>query len=102
MVGLIPAGRVATYGQIADLAGFGRAARFVGRALRHADSAHDIPWHRVINARGTISFPAGSEPYEEQRRLLEEEGVVMLHGRVDLRQFRWEPSLDQLLWGPMA
>ena len=44
----------------------------------------------------------GAEPYEQQRRLLEEEGVAFLHGRVNLRRFRWQPSLDQLLWGPMA
>jgi len=99
---MIPVGSVATYGQIADLAGLGAGARFVGWALRHAGADIDIPWHRVINARGSLSFPVGSEPYEQQRRLLEEEGVVFLHGRVNLRRFRWQPSLDQLLWGPMS
>lgn len=102
MVSKIPLGNVATYGQIADLAGLGAGARFVGRALRHSAPEADIPWHRVVNARGTISFPVGSAPYCEQRRRLEEEGVVFLHGRVSFRLYRWQPSLDQLLWGPMA
>jgi len=99
---MIPFGSVATYGQIADLAGLGPGARFVGWALRHSGPDVDIPWHRVINARGTISFPVGSEPYAEQRGRLEEEGVAFLNGRIDLRRYRWQPSLDELLWGPMA
>lgn len=96
----IPAGCVATYGQVASLAGQPRRARLVGYAL-HATPAHlDIPWHRVINARGQISFPVGSEQYARQRGRLEAEGVVFVGGRVDLARFGWNASLDELLWKP--
>lgn len=90
----IPEGSVATYGQIAGLAGFPRHARQVGyalAALREQDNP-DVPWHRVINAGGTIS--SRSEPgYEDyQRILLEEEGVVFDNGgRVSLARFQWQP-----------
>ena len=96
----IPYGHVATYGQIAEAAGYPRAARLVGQALRHSPEELDLPWHRVINAQGAISFPSGSEPHRRQRDLLEAEGVVFLNGRVDLRRFRWQQSLDDLLWDP--
>jgi methylated-DNA-protein-cysteine methyltransferase related protein len=77
IVRLIPRGTVATYGQIAHLAGMPRAARQVGRALATLDGAAEpVPWHRVVNAQGTISRrvdPAGHETL--QRALLESEGV---------------------------
>lgn len=89
----IPAGRVATYGQIAALAGMPRAARQVGYAL-HALSADDddVPWHRVINARGEIS-PRGERAFADlQRSLLRAEGVVPDgRGRIDLETFGWRP-----------
>lgn len=94
LVRRIPEGRVATYGQIAGLTGFPRHARQVGyalAALREQDNP-DVPWHRVINARGEISsrFDAGSEDY--QRILLEDEGVVFDEGgRVSLKRFQWRP-----------
>jgi len=89
----IPVGRVATYGQIAALAGFPRHARQVGYALHALPEGSDVPWHRVINARGEVSLR--SEPgYEHyQRHLLEEEGVVFRSsGRLELRSWRWEPD----------
>ena len=96
----IPYGEVATYGQIAELAGLPRQARLVGYAL-HSMPAHlNIPWHRVINAKGMISFPADSELYARQRERLEEEGVEFIHNRIDLAVFGWQPSLDELLWKP--
>ena len=87
----VPEGRVATYGQIASLAGLPRHARQVGYAL-HALEDEAVPWHRVINAAGEVS--ARSTPGFEgrQRALLETEGVVFSGaGRVDLSRFRWEP-----------
>ncbi len=84
----IPRGRVATYGQIAALAGLGRQARQVGYAL-HATTAEALPWHRVINARGQISLPAPAG--EIQRQLLEREGVVFMGDKVDLASFGWRP-----------
>lgn len=83
----IPRGRVATYGQIARLAGRPRAARQIGYALHGCPPA--LPWHRVLNAKGRISLPAGSTSALAQRRRLEAEGVVFLGGRVDLERFGW-------------
>lgn len=99
-VARIPAGQVATYGQIARESGLGRRARMVGRALRSLPDGSEVPWHRVVNARGQISLPDSSEAGQEQRRRLESEGVVFRAGRIDLAEYRWRPSLDELLWGP--
>ncbi len=95
VVDRIPAGRVATYGQVAALAGLAGRARQVGYALHALPSDAEVPWHRVINARGEVS-PRSEGPWEEyQRHLLEGEGVIFdMAGRVDLSSFRWEPSID--------
>ena len=83
----IPRGRVATYGQIAELAGLEGHARQVGYALHVAPEG--LPWHRVINAQGKISARAGSDWGELQRLLLEAEGVSFDgNGRVDLKKFQ--------------
>ena len=93
VVARIPAGRVATYGQIARLAGLGGQARLVGYAL-HA-SERPLPWHRVINARGEISARGDSFSETLQYRLLAAEGVVFdEHGRVPLARFRWDGEDD--------
>jgi methylated-DNA-protein-cysteine methyltransferase-like protein len=89
----IPAGRVATYGQVAALAGFPGNAREVGYALAALPEETALPWQRVINARGEVSLRR--EPGRDgfQRHLLEEEGVPFnLAGRVDLARFGWEPG----------
>jgi len=89
----IPRGRVATYGQIATLAGLDGHARQVGYALHSLPDRSDIPWHRVINAKGEISPRSGGDSHELQRMLLEGEGVVFsLDGRVDLKRFGWKRS----------
>ena len=62
----IPAGRVASYGQIAELAGLPRRARQVGRALRLAPATLELPWHRVLRADGSIAFPPQSAPFKRQ------------------------------------
>ena len=98
----IPRGRVATYGQVAREAGVGRGARQVGRALSALDEGDDVPWHRVINARGRISLPPGSAGHDEQRARLAAEGVEIVSGRISLTRYGWRPSLDELLWGPPA
>jgi methylated-DNA-protein-cysteine methyltransferase-like protein len=102
LVRQIPPGKVATYGQIARWLGLPRAARTVGWALRATPEASGVPWQRVINARGTVSFGSGSPGAFHQRALLEEEGVVFdSNGRVDLDVYGWAgPDLaerDQLL-----
>lgn len=88
----IPAGKVATYGQIAHLLGSPLAARGVGYALAHLPEGTDVPWQRVINRAGQISPRGiGSAPGDHQRALLEAEGVRFdAAGRVDLRTFLWE------------
>lgn len=90
----IPAGRVATYGQVAELAGLARHARQVGYALRRLPADSAIPWHRVVNARGEISRRAATvgESEYEQRFLLEDEGVRFDEkGRIRLHDYRWQP-----------
>lgn len=99
-VGRIPRGHVATYGWIAERAGLPRRARLVGQALKGAPPGKRLPWHRVINAQGRISFPRGSQPHARQRRRLEAEGVVFLRGRVNLQRFGWRLTLDEVLWKP--
>lgn len=61
VVAAIPAGKVASYGQIADMAGLGRQARYIGKALGKLPEGHSIPWYRVIRSNGQIAFPIGSE-----------------------------------------
>ena len=95
----IPHGQVTSYGGIARRAGLPRHARLVGHALKVAPASLKLPWHRVLNARGAISLPAGSRAHRLQRRLLEEEGVVFRRGRVDLSR-RSGLDLDALLWRP--
>ncbi|MEO8274870.1 MAG: MGMT family protein [Thermoanaerobaculia bacterium] len=88
----IPEGRVATYGQVAELAGLPRSARQVGYALAALAEESDLPWQRVINARGEVSLrrEMGRDGY--QRHLLEEEGVLFsIEARVDLKRFGWKP-----------
>jgi len=100
IVAAIPRGSVSTYGWVAERAGFPRRARLVGHALRVLGSNRKVPWHRVINAQGRISFPRGSAPYTKQRRRLEEEGVRFVRGRIDLKRFGWRLTLDELIWKP--
>lgn len=89
LVRQIPRGRVATYGQIAQLAKWGRRARHVGWAMHAAPD--DVPWHRVINSKGEISRRASSDSHELQRLLLEAEGVEFdAKGKVDLKRYGWD------------
>jgi len=101
----IPKGRVSTYGTIAEVAGLPRRARLVGTVLRHTPTTVKVPWFRVINAGGRISFPVDSDAYERQRSHLEAEGIAFLRGRVDLQRHVWPErgeaeDLDELLWRP--
>jgi len=104
VVRAIPPGRVASYGEVAALAGLPRGARQVGRALREApeDSQQPLPWHRVLRADGSLAFPAGSASALEQAARLRDEGVACQRGRVAMARYRWQPQLDELLWGPVA
>ena len=89
VVASIPAGQVATYGQIAELAGLPGGARRVGRVLAALPTESRLPWHRVINAAGGVSLPGAQGT--RQRRLLRAEGVRLHNQRVDLQRHRWTP-----------
>ncbi len=91
----IPLGKVATYGQIADLSGLYAKARLVGYALFRVDIKDDIPWHRVVNSQGEISYSFQRQGGDYlQKVLLEEEGIEFKNnGKIDLSKYRWQPDL---------
>jgi methylated-DNA-protein-cysteine methyltransferase-like protein len=99
VVSEIPSGHVLTYGEVARLSGMPRAARRVSQALRRAPRSMKLPWHRVINSQGKISFPEDSSAWKQQKDKLEKEGVVFLKGKVDLEHFGYRGAVDRLLWG---
>ncbi|MGH8221263.1 MAG: MGMT family protein [Steroidobacteraceae bacterium] len=82
VVGLIPRGRVSTYGAVARAAGLPGRARHAGYALRVVPKALNLPWHRVVGAGGRIVFPSTSRPYREQASRLRAEGVPVRAGRI--------------------
>lgn len=90
VIAAIPAGKVASYGQVAALAGFPQNSRLVGRLLKIMPSDSVIPWHRVVNSQGKISFPVGSNKYQEQRQKLLLEGVLFKNDKVNMRECRWQ------------
>ncbi|MCW8949870.1 MAG: MGMT family protein [Sedimenticola sp.] len=93
----VPEGYVASYGQIADLAGLPGRARMVGKALGFAPDDLQVPWYRIVRSDGRIAFPAGSEYAERQKQQLLEEGVVVLKNRIKMHEFGWKPDLAELL-----
>lgn len=100
VVASIPPGEVESYGSVARRAGLPRRARLVGRALKAAPDELRLPWHRVVNAAGRISFPEGSAAHALQRSRLEAEGV-QFRGATVVRAARRAPGdLDALLWAP--
>ncbi|HEX9918764.1 MAG TPA: MGMT family protein [Pyrinomonadaceae bacterium] len=91
IVGRIPAGRVMTYGQIAEILGEGYTARTVGFVMNKA--VESVPWHRVINAQGACSTGRVLLPTNKQQRMLEAEGVEFnARERCDLGRYRWTPE----------
>lgn len=108
VVAAIPAGKVASYGQVAKAAGLARAPRRVSPALNRATDDMALPWHRVIRGNGELAFPEQHPNYQRQRQLLVAEGVLFRNKKVDLQRCRWEAagnvvsddnSLDAVLWG---
>ena len=98
----IPRGRVATYGQIAALAGREHGARGVAWILHSSSEAAGLPWHRVIGGPGRISLPRGRGFAEQKARLIAEGVAVGPGGRVDLKRYRWEPSFGAAGRSPAA
>ncbi|WP_408601062.1 MULTISPECIES: MGMT family protein [Pseudomonas] len=87
----VPEGKVVSYGQLAELAGLGRAARWVGRTLSQLPGDSKLPWHRVLGAGGRLSLPAGSPSGDEQRARLRMEGISIQNNRVDIQRHGWRP-----------
>lgn len=92
VVARIPRGRVATYGQVAALAGYPGQARQVGYALAGSPEDLDLPWQRVINVKGEVSPRTWSNMHEFQQVLLEREGIVFKGARLDMKRSRWNPE----------
>src|SRR5690349_9035362 len=90
----IPRGKVATYRQIATLAGKDHAARGVSWILNSSSKKYDLPWHRVLSSQGKISFPPATLNYARQRKKLEQEGVEFSDtGLIDLPRFQWKKGI---------
>lgn len=88
----VPPGKVVSYGQLAELAGLGRAARWVGRCLAQLPEGSALPWHRVVGAGGRLSLAAGTPAGDEQRQRLAREGILVQGGRLDIRRHGWHPA----------
>jgi len=99
VVSEIPSGHVLTYGEVARLSGMPKAARRVSQAMRRAPRKLNLPWHRVINSQGKISFPEDSNGWVRQKERLESEGVTFLNGKINLERFGYRGAVDRLLWG---
>ena len=91
----IPRGKVTTYGELAAAAGLRKQPRLAGYAMYNLPDGSTVPWHRVINAQGKISFPPRSARAREQKRRLEAEGVVFIGGRVNLQRFGWRRGASE-------
>lgn len=102
VVQLIPEGKVASYGQIADLAGLPGRARLAGKCLGFVPEqgyrGQPVPWHRVLRSSGQIAFPLGSDTFEKQRGLLMDEGVMIKGRSVSLKTYQWQPDLMEILF----
>lgn len=92
----VPKGTVATYGQIAELAGLEGHARQVGYALHNLPARSDVPWHRVVNAKGEISPRSAGDSHELQKMLLEAEGIEFdARGRIDLKRSKMRDDVHR-------
>lgn len=90
-IAAVPPGKVASYGQIASLAGFPRHARHVGAILRDLPKGTRLPWHRILRSTGELAFAPGSESWTRQQRLLAAEGIALEQGRVQMALHQWQP-----------
>ena len=90
-------GRVATYGQIAALAGKPHGSRGVAWILHTCSTRYQLPWQRVINSQGKISFDKATHNFRRQRLLLSKEAVeVSINGTIDLHKFQWKKTLTKI------
>ena len=90
VIAQIPYGRVASYGQIARLAGIPKHSRLVGYVLKHMDADSSLPWYRVINSQGKISLSKLNDQGQNiQAQLLMAEGIFVIGGKVKMKEFQW-------------
>lgn len=90
LVASIPRGRVATYGQVARLAGFPNHARYVGTTLKNLPKGTSLPWFRILKSNGALAFPVGSAAWKRQKHHLEEEGILLKGMKVPLDVYQYE------------
>ena len=97
VVALVPEGYVATYGQIAKLAGLPKHARLVGTVLKQMSETSDLPWHRIINAQGRISTGQINDAGQNIQQLkLIQEGIIIKGGRIDWKKYQWMTDTSQI------
>lgn len=89
LVASIPSGKVLSYGEVASRVGFPKHARYVGSVLKNLPNNTELPWHRVVNAQGRVSFSIGSAAYRIQVQRLEVEGVKFKAERIDMKVHAW-------------
>ena len=90
----IPLGKVASYGQIAKLAGLPGYGRYVGYTMKTLPTSTKLPWYRVVNSQGSISFKKGTKQYLLQKSLLEKEGIVFIKGKFPMSKFGWAQGTE--------
>ena len=86
----IPCGKVASYGQVARMAGLPGYARYVGHTMKSLPAGTKLPWYRVVNSQGRISFKPGTRQYLLQKSLLEQEGIVFVSGKFSMQRYGWD------------
>ena len=96
-INLIPPGKVASYGQIADLAGLPGRARLVGKSLAYVPSEMTVNWHRVLRSNGKLAFAPGSSQAVKQMGLLQSENVAVFNNGVKMKEYKWQPDLFSIL-----
>jgi len=90
-IAAVPRGKVASYGQIARLAGHPRHARHVGDILRNLPDGTSLPWHRILRSSGELAFAPESGAWQRQQQLLAAEGITLDKGRINMKLHQWQP-----------
>ena len=94
VIALIPYGKVATYGQVARMAGLPKHARLVGYVLKHLETDHQVPWHRVINSQGKISLSKLDDQGDNLQIVkLQAENIVVIAGKINLKLYQWNGEI---------
>jgi len=90
VVAAIPEGKVSSYGHLAQMCGYPSHARYVGTTLKQLPADTELPWHRVVNAKGELSFAVSSDAYRQQQSRLEREGIIFSGTKIDLSVYGWD------------